>query len=180
MTEGNRPISYHFPMKRSLVLLPALLAGMAFAQQPWTKVFSPEGRFQVQMPGDPKMSTQKYEKSGYTIPTTIYILSRPGVNYLIAVSTLPATAPPKLSGDLVQSAKDDFIKSVQGTWLSEKNAAYNGVSGRLMTFKAPNGANGAMWIVAKNKKIFTLTIAKPGKPYAAEQAKFFGSFRLIP
>lgn len=167
-------------MNRSLALLPVLLAAAFAGAQTWTKVFSPEGRFSVLMPGEPTMSSRNFDRAGITIPTTMYVVTRPGTNYLIAISTVPPSAPATLAADLAKSAKDDFIKSIQGKWLSDKNVAYNGVTGRLMTFKAPNGANGAVWIAVRGKKIFTLTVAKNKKPYAAEQAKFFGSFKLIP
>lgn len=169
-------------MKRLLAVMPVLLVALTGAQQQqaWKPFTPPDKKFTVLLPGTPQSTTRKLMKGAYEIPTTIYLLGRPGANYLIAISDLPKEAPNSLSADLIKSAKEEFIKGVDGTWLGEKNALYNGLSGRLLAFKNKSGANGAVWMAAKDRKIYTLTIAKNKTPYAAEQAKFFGSFKVLP
>jgi|GEM_PF-4968369 len=167
-------------MKRVLIILLGLCVALATAQDVWKSVAPAEGKFTAKMPGTPQMSTQTYTEGKYSVPTTMYVASRANTNFVLTFSILPKDAPAEFSTNLMTGAKKGFLNSVGGSAVSDKEGGYNGVKGRLITFKAPNGAQGVFWMFVKNGRFYTLTIGKKGGDYAAEQSKFFGSFYSRP
>ncbi len=167
-------------MKRALVILLGLCMAFASAQDVWKTITSTEGKFTVKMPGTPQTSTQKYTRGKYTIPTTMYIVSKPTTNFVLTSSILPAGVSDEFVKTMFAETKTGFLQTVGGTSLTDKDGGYNGIQGRIMTFKAPNGAQGAFWMFVKNGRFYTLTLGKRSGDYADEQAKFFGSFHLKP
>ena len=106
----------------------------AHAQSGWTK-HSPEGgNFSVLMPGDPKVESEN--KIGKFGPYRSYLFSetKDGTFYLIGWTDYPPNITLNVKGEIT-ATRDNFLKSVEGTLISEKEISLEGHAGLEFTAK---------------------------------------------
>lgn len=164
-------------MKWVAILCLALVASFASAQS-WKVISSQEAGLKFSVPTQPKTSTRTDTDRGYSVQTRMW-LSQSTTNYVVSVSFLPKGSPAGFSKNMVEGIKTGFVQSTGGKVISDKTATYAGIAGRLVTISVPsNGVTGALWIVQRNSKIYTFTVAKKGQSLEAEKTKFYGSVKL--
>lgn len=112
-----------------------LFAGFApnvHGQNGWAK-FSPEGgNFSITMPGSPKVEVEN--KIGTFGPYTSNIFSetKSGTLYLIGWTDYPGNVTLDVQGE-IKATRDNFLKSVHGTLISEKEISLDGHPGLEFT-----------------------------------------------
>jgi len=102
------------------------------AQNGWTK-FSPEGgNFSVLMPGSPKVEAEN--KVGPFGPYTSYLFSetKAGTFYMIGWTDYSPNVALNVQGEIT-TTRDNFIKSVNGTLIAEKEISLDGHPGLEFT-----------------------------------------------
>ena len=118
----------------SLVVV-VVVEGFVFnvqAQKGWN-TFSPEGgNFSVSMPGSPKVEVEN--KVGSFGPYTSNLLSetKAGTLYLIGWTDYPTNVTLNVQGE-IKSTRDNFLKSSNGTLISEKEISLDGHPGLEFT-----------------------------------------------
>jgi hypothetical protein len=163
-------------MKWVAILCLAVIACLAPAQA-WKVITSKEAGLKFSVPVQPKTSTRTDTDRGYSVQTRMW-LAQSTTNYVVSVSFLPKNMPAGFSKNMVDGIKSGFVQSTGGKVVSDKIATYAGITGRQISITVPSGVNGALWIVQRNSKIYTFTVAKQGKSYEAEKAKFYNSIKL--
>lgn len=163
-------------MKWVAILCLALVACLAPAQS-WKVISSNEAGLKFSVPVQPKTSTRTDTDRGYSVQTRMW-LAQSTTNYVVSVSFLPKNMPAGFAKNMVEGIKTGFVQSTGGKVLSDKTASFAGIAGRLINISTPAGINGSLWIVQRNSKIYTFTVAKQGKSYEAERTKFYGSVKL--
>lgn len=164
-------------MRSSLALLIAMVSVAAVAQG-WQTISSKEAGFKVNVPTQPQTSSRTDKDGQYSIQTRIWVASQGPSNYVVSVSFLPKGAPAQMTNNMIAGIKSGFVRTTGATVVSDRPATYSGIAGRHIAFKTAAGVVGAMWIVTRSNRVYTLTLGKQKGTYQAEQAKFFGSFRL--
>lgn len=160
-------------MKWLSVLVISLIASVSFGQS-WKTITSKEAGLTFNVPSNPQSSTRTDEG----IQTRMWIASSGNSNFVVSVSFKPANAPANFDKQMADGIKKGFLNSTNATALSDKSATYAGIPGREIVFKNSKGIHGSIWIISKNSKIYTLTVAKQSSAYQAEQKKFFNSLKL--
>jgi hypothetical protein len=160
-------------MKWLSILVISLIASVAMAQN-WKTIASKEAGITFNVPTTPQSSTRTDEG----IQTRMWISSSGNSNFVVSVSFRPSNAPANFDKQMADGIKKGFLNSTGATATSDKPATYAGVKGREIVFKNPKGVHGAIWIISRNNKIYTLTVAKQSSAYQAEQKRFFNSIKL--
>jgi hypothetical protein len=115
--------------KASITLLILLMAALPFAlqgQTGWIKYNSPEGRYSVLFPGEPKLSTQDTTAAtGEKMPQ--YLAMSSGSDAVYMVGYFDSAPNMTFSFD---KARDGFVAAVKGTLLGEKAISLDGNPGR--------------------------------------------------
>jgi len=171
--------------KVSAVLLVLMTAALPFAlqaQTDWIKYNSPEGRYSVLLPGEPKLSTQEAAASTGEKFTQYMAASEDSMAvYMVGYFDV---APDKTFS--FEKARDGFIAAVKGTLLSEKVISLAGYPGREANVSA-NGGSGAEYLIQVRfyqveKRIYVIQfiVAKSAdaEVSAAKSAKYFDSFQV--
>lgn len=171
-------------MKRaSAVLLALMTAALPFAlqgQTDWIKYNSPEGRYSVLLPGEPKTSTQEAAASTGENFTQYMAASEDSIAvYMVGYFDVA----PNMTFSF-EKARDGFIAAVKGTLLSEKVISLGGYPGREANVTA-NGGSGTEYLILVRfyqveKRIYVIQfiVAKSADAAisAVKSAKYFNSF----
>jgi hypothetical protein len=178
-----------------LLLMSASLALSGQTPDDWIAYTSPEGRYSVSLPAQPKLSTQEATATtGEKFPQYLASVVDTGdVLFMIGYfDTLPGTA---FSAD---AARDGMVKRINGTLISETPISLDGYSGRelkVSTTPTPQppaeGAKPAepvQYIVRArfyeaDKRIYIVQLIFPksleSDALAAKATKYFDSFQVV-
>ena len=188
-------------MKKSLAAAFALtfisFATSVMAQQTdkWINYSSPEGRYTVSLPAQPKLSSQEGTTAeGTKFPQYLAIVEEPGdVVYIVGYfDAVPGTT---FSQD---KARDGMVAAVKGTLVNETAISLSGYSGRELNISTKLGTDepkpGTAAVDAVEyfdkarfyeveKRIYVLQLLAPkslwGSELKAKAAKYFDSFQII-
>jgi hypothetical protein len=173
-------------MKRaSAVLLVLMTAALPFdlqGQTDWIKYNSPEGRYSVLLPAEPKISSQEAAASTGEKFTQYMAASEDSIAvYMVGYFDVA----PNMTFSF-EKARDGFISAVKGTLLSEKVISLDGYPGREANVTA-NGGSGAEYLILVRfyqveKRIYVIQfiVAKSADAAisAGKSAKYFNSFQV--
>lgn len=188
-------------MKKSLaaafVLTFTSFATSVMAQQTagWINYSSPEGRYTVSLPAQPKITSQESATAeGTKFPQYLAMVTEPGdVVYIVAYfDALPGTTFSQ------ENARDGMVAAVKGKLVNETAISLSGYSGRELNIstmlgtdepKAGTEAIDAVEYFDKarfyevEKRIYVLQLLAPkslwGSELKAKAAKYFDSFQII-
>ena len=177
-------------MKRTsatlLVLIgSALLFGLQAQTTDWIKYNSPEGRYSILMPGEPKVSSQEGTAStGEKFPQYL-AASQDSSGAVCMVGYFDAVAGMTFSFD---TGRDGMVKAVHGTLISEKPITLGTYPGRALKISATGGDAVEYIVYARfyqaGSRIYVvqLIIAKSsdGPGADAKGSKYFDSFQITP
>jgi len=177
-----------------LVLLTASLLANAqqTAQQPdkWINYTSPEGRYSVSFPEQPKLKTQESATAdGEKFPQYLALASDAQITFLVGYFDV---APGSIfSGDL---ARDAMVKKVAGNLISERGITLGAIPGRDLNVALKLSVPAAegeperqidyvdrMRVYEADKRIYILQAFFPKameSDVAARVAKYFDSFQV--
>jgi len=178
-----------------LLLVSASIAVSTQKVDEWIKYTSPEGRYSILLPAQPKVSTQEADTAdGQKFPQYLASVLEPGdVVFLVGYfDSVPGTV---FSAD---AARDGMVRQVNGTLISETTISLDGHPGRELKVSAtpatPQPAQGAKPAAAAeyvlrarfyeaDKRIYVLQLIFPksleSDVMAAKAAKYFDSFQLV-
>ena len=167
----------------TVLMSTALLLGLQAQTTDWIKYNSPEGRYSILMPGEPRTSSQEGTAStGEKFPQYI-AASQDSSGAVCMVGYFDAVAGMTFSFD---TARDGMVNAVHGTLISEKPIHLGDYLGRELKISA-TGADGVEYIVyarfyQAGPRIYVvqLIVAKSaeGPAVDAKRAKYFDSFQV--
>jgi hypothetical protein len=174
-------------MKRVSAILLLLMSGaLAFGGQSsseWVRYTSPEGRYHVLVPTQPKLSTQEASAaSGEKF--TQYFASASELNAFFLIGYFDYVPAMTFSLD---KARDGMVEAVKGTLLSESAISLGGSPGREMKVSA-KGSDGNEYLFRVraydvDKRVYVLqfiTQRSADDTASAEEAtRYFDSFQVM-
>ena len=123
-----------FALRANLVVA-VLFAGFAVcahAQNGWTR-YSPEGgNFSVLMPGNPKAEVENKIASFGAYSSYLFSETKAGTLYMIGWADYPPNVTLNVQGEIT-ATRDNFLKSVNGTLIAEKEISLDGHPGLEFT-----------------------------------------------
>lgn len=145
---------------------------------------SPEGKFSVWLPGDPKVDSQTVDAAGMKIKVTMYTISSGTGAYIAGFNDYPAEM---MKGtdlqNLLDGARDGGLKNINATLVNETKIDKDGFPGRDITAKANaqgKDYNMRMRVYIVNNRLYqTMALYEPGKMSDADIAQFLNSFTLM-
>lgn len=154
------------------------LAGAAAAQG-WT-VFSPEaGRYRVDMPGAPVVSTQPITGPGQTITLTDATVELSGAAYAVSFVDYPDRIALSASSDVMLDKVRDGMAAGK-TLRGEKKLTLGRAQGREFTLTQASGATAAVRIYWQRNRLYQLSVTgRPGIENQPDTRRFFDSFALV-
>jgi hypothetical protein len=175
-------------MQRAAVTLLVVIVGaLTIAAQDhseWIKSVSPEGRYSVLVPTQPKISTQDTtDADGHKVPQ--YLASSPDGNGVFMIGYFDYKPPVTFSFD---KARDSMLKAMEATLLGEDTVSLGSSPGRQLRLlaKAPEGqefmVRARLYDVAG--RVFVLQCifpkAEDGLVVVEKCGKFIDSFKVEP
>jgi hypothetical protein len=171
--------------KASIALLVLLMAALPFAlqgQTGWIKYNSPEGRYSVLFPGEPKLSTQDTTAAtGEKMPQ--YLAMSLDADAVYMVGYFDSAPNMTFSFD---KARDGFVAAVKGTLLGEKAISLDGNPGRELKVLAKISEADELIMMVRffqaGMRIYVIQLIVPKSSEAATSAEknvnYFDSFRI--
>jgi len=171
--------------KASISLLVLLIAALPFALQSqtgWIKYDSPEGRYSVLFPGEPKLTTQDTTAAtGEKMLQYLAMSSDSGALYMVGYFD----SAPNMTFSF-DKARDGFVAAVKGTLLAEKPISLDGNAGRelkvLSKISDPDELIMMVRFFHVGVRIYVIQLVVPKSSEAAVSAEknvnYFDSFRI--
>ncbi len=178
-----------------LLLMSASLALTIQKPNEWIKYTSPEGRYTVSLPAQPKLIMQEATAAtGDKFPLYLASVVEPGdVAFIIGYfDNVPGTI---FSAD---AARDEMVKGIRGTLISESAISLGGYPGRelkVLTKPAPaepaegaKPAEGREYMVRArlyeaDKRVYLVQFISPksleSDALAAKATRYFDSFQVV-
>ena len=166
----------------STVLLASVLSIAAQSNVEWIRYASPEGRYNVSVPQQPKVSTQETTAStGQKVPQ--YRAASLDGNGVFMIGYFDYTAAMKFSFD---RARDGMLLAMDGTLLGEDTISLGGSPGRQLKLIAKAADQQDLIVRARlydvAKRVYVLQCIFPkseDSPVVAEKCtKFLDSFKV--
>ena len=165
----------------AIVMAGLLLCGILFAReeaQSWVKFSSPEGRFEILMPGEP-VTGKVIEIQLPTFTAKLHPFSAlrpPSFGLMCGYADFPFT--PKNTNEVFDRTRDGSISNVQGKLITEENLTLAGYSGRRFRSTAQGNSfiDEEMFLVGERFYLITV-LSKTGNP-DKNINKVFDSFRF--
>jgi hypothetical protein len=164
-------------MKKPIGLAIALFAALSFAQG-WRTITVRDAGLSFSMPVLPQASKRTDQDRNVVVQTRMWVGSQPNTNYVVIASTVPPNAPAGFAKNMKEGMLKGFLNSTGSKVDSDKDASYGKVKGRQITFTSAAGAKGALWIVERGRRIYSLSMARQKGAIDPDRAKFFGSLKL--
>jgi hypothetical protein len=161
----------------------ALLCGLQAQTNDWIKYNSPEGRYSILFPGEPKLSTQEgTTKDGQKFPQ--YLAASPDSSEALCMVGYFDVAPGLTFS--FDDGRNGMVNAIKGILISEKAISIGGYTGRELKISA-TGEDGTDYIVrarfyqaGSRVYVVQLIVAKSAEgPVAdAKSVKYFNSFQV--
>ncbi len=152
----------------------------------WTEFLSEEGRFKVLLPAKPTTQTLTLETPKGQIVHHGFIASKGGIFCIIDYADVPSgTADAAQIKELFDTARDEFLKGVEGKLLSETAIKLDGHPGREVVADLGSGGKGRIRFYLINERFYQLAVMHLrfkllGEPDGEDPAvKFFDSFKIV-
>ena len=143
--------------------------------------FAPkDGRFTVQMPGEPKEQTSKVNTPIGPIDVHLFISAPdPKSAYMVGYSDYPEEVVKKSDSDkILDGARDGAVRNVKGTLESEKKITMDGHPGRDYVIST-EGFRGRERIYLVNARLYQVMLLGSKEFVTGKDAdKFLDSFKL--
>ncbi len=165
-----------------LLLVAEVVCGSQQHSSQWIKYSSPEGRYSVLLPGEPKLSSQEASTADGA-KFTQYMASSPDANTVCLIGYFDHVGNRVFNFD---KSRDGFIGAVKGTLLTESVISLGGYPGREMKVTAKS-ADGAEYVLRVRtydvgSRVYVVQfifLSSEDTPAVAENArKYFDSFAL--
>lgn len=166
------------------VLLLLFITSLAHAVQDpgWIDYNSAEGRYNVSLPAEPKLSTQESATAeGQKFLQYLAMAQEPNAVYLIGY--FDHVAGTTFSAD---RARDGMVAAVKGTVVNERTISLGGYSGREMKVGTKSGETEYIILVKfydTGNRVYVQQVMYPkaneGEAVNTKAAKYFDSFKIL-
>lgn len=152
-----------------------LIVAATAAAQSWA-AFSPEGgRFRIDMPAPPKVSTTTISGANGTSPMTEAVAQVPGASYVASYVDYPDRVAMAHSSDVLLDRTRDG-HTIRG----EEKLTLGRTAGRAFTIIEKNGSVSAVRIYWARNRLYTLAVtSRPGIQSQSDTQRFFDSFVIM-
>ncbi len=161
------------------LLLYRVLSGRHDAQG-WVKFSSPEGRFEILMPGTPAVGKiVDVQLPTFTAQLHPFLSLRPpSFGLMCGYADFPFT--PENTSEIFDRTRDGSIRNVQGKLIAEGNLALNGYPGRRFRSTAQGNSfiDEEMYLVGR--RFYLITILTKANNPDEKIDRVFDSFRFTP
>lgn len=158
--------------------LALLLPGVAVAQT-WT-AFSPDGgRYRIEMPGPPTVSTSPVAGANGTSTMAEAVVQRPGASYHAGYVDYPDRVATVHSSDVVLDRVRDGM-AAGNTIRGEQKLTLGRTPGREFVVVEKNGTVNAVRIYWARNRLYSLTVTgRNGVESQPDTRRFFDSFAIV-
>lgn len=177
--------SKHLMRKAALtILLLLFIASLALAVQDpdWITYSSAEGRYNVSLPTQPKLSTQESATAdGQKFLQYLASVQQPDALYLVGYFD-------HVAGTIFSTdrARDSMLEAIKGTVVSERTVSLNGNPGRELKIAAKLNNSDYILLVKfwdTESRVYVLQVVYPKSGDSAamntKAAKYFDSFQIV-
>ena len=172
-------------MKKKVVFLFLIIAACVTALQAagdWSKYTSPEGRYTILFPGEPRLMTQESPNAdGDKVLQHLAASTSPDVTCLVGYFDIK----PGLTFSF-DKGRDGMIAAVKGTLLEERNISLGSSPGRELRIAAQPAAGQNLLIVARyyqvGDRVYVvqfIALKSSGNTVAEASGRYFDSFQVI-
>jgi hypothetical protein len=169
----------------AVVLLLLLALGVFSRKSPsdsvgWQEVVSPEGRFRVTMPGQPRKEIRTVQSQVGPVTDTNFGFDTN--EWSIGVRYADFDGPGHLATpieEIIKAGRDSTVKSLKGFVLSEKDISISGHPGREVVVEVLRRGTTYLRWCAVNRRIYTLIFMNNfATSSKTEVNRFFDSFQI--
>ena len=168
-----------YALRANLVVV-VVLAGFAVcahAQKGWTR-YSPEGgNFSVLMPGNPKVEVENKIGPFGAYTSNLFSETKAGTFYLIGWTDYPTNVTLDVQGE-INATRDNFIKSVNGRLIAEKEISLDGHPGLEFTAEMNSKFFVTSRIYVVGNRPYQILAVTPKYSGQTDANRFLWSFRL--
>jgi hypothetical protein len=146
----------------------------------WQEIVSSEGRFRVQMPGQPRKEVRKVGSQTGQVTDTLFELQTKDWSMAVRYADFDAAEQQATDLDeIIRAGRDSTVKALKGVVAGEKAVQLGAFSGKEVIVDVPNrGHSRLRWYVV-NRRIYTLIfMSNRVDSTLPDIARFFGSFQL--
>ncbi len=173
-------------MKRKWLILAlsltlSLLAGCE--EFSWIDFSSPEGKFSVLMPGNPKNHAQALNTPFGPATTYTFVYSNEDVAFAVSYTDYPIKTQAPDAQKIFDGARNGQLAAMRGsTLISESEVSVNSYPGREVQMATPQGdgkhaIRTRMYMV--NNRLYLVMVALPkDELFSRDAVKFMDSFKL--
>lgn len=147
-------------------------------EDPWKEFTSEEGRFTVNMPGQPSYNTQPVPTTQGTVTLHTYLIQHGVMAYGVMYNDVGGEVADVQQ--FLDSRRDGALSTVKGTLVSEENITIDGHPGRELKLKTGDNIQytGRHYLV--NGRFYQVIATAPAGVNAdAAIKKFLDSFKLL-
>jgi len=161
-----------------LVLAVAALASSLAARpfDAWQRFVSEDKSFAVQLPAEPKHSTQTTEKPDGKAVTEIYLLKYQDIVYVAGITEYSIDVDPKGELDL---DRDNFLKAVDAKLTSESDVTFSGHQGRDFMGSSETYDFVSRLAMVGKRRVYQVTVAVPKSGDHTVVRKCIDSFEIL-
>jgi hypothetical protein len=140
-------------MKRlSTFFITLLLAGQAFAEPALKPFLCTEGRFSVQLPGNPTASVEDHGSFLGNVRTHQWIVDTSTSRYTASYTDVPGIAVSIARGTMFSKSRDGLLERTHGTEVTFRDLDYPRHNARELIYSIPaqgghSARNGRAWFV---------------------------------
>jgi hypothetical protein len=145
----------------------------------WVKFSSPEGRFEILMPGRPIVGKViEIPLPKFTAEAHPFVAVRPPFGIMCGYADLPFK--PENTSEIFDHTRDGSIHNVHGTLITEKNIFLNGYPGRRFRSTAQDSSFIDEEVFVVGRRFYLITIDSKANPPDKNIDRVFDSFRFTP
>ena len=147
-------------------------------EDPWKEFTSQEGKFTVNMPGQPSYTTQAVPTTEGSVQVHTYLISHGVMAYGVMYNTVASEVAD--AQQFLDVRRDNALATVKGTLISEKNISIDGHPGREVKLKTGDNIQYTGRLFLVNDRFYQVISTAPGGVNAeAAMLKFLDSFKLL-
>lgn len=163
----------------AFISLIALIDSRAANGQEWKKI-TPDGTgISVEMPGDPKPTTQTVDTPAGKVEIVLYVLEVPKGAFLVNATTIPPNAPPATVDERLDGARNGAVNNSGGKLVSESKISINGHPGRQLLIENSMGLFIHARVFIVDKKLVQTVAVSDQKDATDDIKRFMDSLKLL-
>ena len=163
----------------AMLSLAAVAGTSSTYAQEW-KAIKPEGTgISVEMPGDPKPTTQSVDTPAGKVEIVLYVLEVPKGAFLVNATTIPPNAPPATVDERLDGARNGAVNNSGGKLVSESKITLDGHPGRQLLIENAMGLFIHARVFIVDKKLVQTVAVSDQKDATPDIKRFMDSLKLL-